>query len=69
MKRISGIACTAWLANLASANPASACILGILFCGGDGGSNAAPEFDGPAGVAAVALLVSAGLLLYNKLRR
>jgi hypothetical protein len=29
----------------------------------------APEIDGPAGVAAIALLVSAGIVAYNRLRR
>ena len=29
----------------------------------------APEIDGPAGVAAVALLVSAGVMAYHRLRR
>lgn len=28
-----------------------------------------PEIDGPAGVAAVALLVSAGILAYHRLRK
>lgn len=30
---------------------------------------AAPEIDGPGGVAAVALLVSAGLIAYNRFRK
>ncbi len=29
----------------------------------------APEIDGPAGVAAVALLVSAGIMAYNRYRK
>lgn len=29
----------------------------------------APEFDGPGGIAAIALLVSVGALLYSKARR
>ncbi len=29
----------------------------------------APEIDGPAGVAAVALLVSAGVMAYHRMRR
>ena len=70
MKRISALVSAGWLASLVSANPASACFL-IFFCGGDGGGggNSVPEFDGPAGVAAVALLVSVGLLLYNNARK
>jgi hypothetical protein len=67
MKQISVLASIAWLASLASAKPAAACLLGILFCGGDtGGGSSVPEFDGPAGVAALALLVSVGLLIYNR---
>lgn len=30
---------------------------------------AAPEFDGPAGTAALVLLISAGLLAYNRFRK
>jgi hypothetical protein len=30
--------------------------------------NAVPEIDGPAGIAAIALLVSVGCILYNKSR-
>ena len=30
---------------------------------------AAPEIDGPAGVSAVALLVTAGMLAYNRMTR
>ena len=29
----------------------------------------APEIDGPAGIAAIALLVSAGLIAYNRFRK
>lgn len=61
------------LVQLATANPASACILGILLCGGGdqggGGGTAAPEFDGPGAVAAASLLVSIGFLLYNRAAR
>lgn len=28
-----------------------------------------PEIDGPAGIAAIALLVSAGIVAYNRLRK
>jgi len=34
----------------------------------NGGGASAPEIDGPAGVAAIALLVSAGLIAYNRYR-
>lgn len=58
--------------SLMTANQASACILGLLLCGGGdgggGGTTAAPEFDGPGAVAAASLLVSAGLVLYNRVR-
>ena len=33
------------------------------------GSRSAPEIDGPGGVAAVALLVGAGLIAYNRYKR
>jgi hypothetical protein len=33
------------------------------------GSRSAPEIDGPAGVAAIALLVGAGLIAYNRYKR
>jgi hypothetical protein len=58
------------LISLMTANQASACILGILLCGGggDSGGTAAPEFDGPGAVAAASLLVSIGLVLYNRAR-
>lgn len=36
---------------------------------GGGAFGSAPEIDGPAGVAAIALLVSAGLIAYNRFRR
>ena len=35
---------------------------------GTGGSHAAPEIDGPGGVAAIALLVSVGIIAYNRYR-
>jgi hypothetical protein len=53
-------------------------ILGVLWtqeafavCIGSGCEPAphAPEFDGPAGVAAIALLVSLGAILYNKAKK
>lgn len=64
-------ATTALLISLMTANQASACILGILLCGGGdgGGGTAAPEFDGPGAVAAASLLASIGLVLYNRARR
>ena len=37
--------------------------------GHGGGGHAAPEIDGPAGVAAVALLVSAGIIAYNRYKK
>jgi hypothetical protein len=37
--------------------------------GGGGGPVAAPEIDGPAGVAAIALLVSAGIIAYNRYKK
>jgi hypothetical protein len=36
---------------------------------GGGAFGSAPEIDGPAGVAAIALLVSAGLIAYNRFRQ
>ena len=36
---------------------------------GHGNGHAAPEIDGPWGVAAVALLVCAGLIMYNRFRK
>jgi hypothetical protein len=39
------------------------------FGGGGGGAASAPEFDGPGGVAAIALLVSAGIIAYNRYRK
>ena len=36
--------------------------------GGSGGVSA-PEIDGPAGIAALVILVSAGLLAYNRFRK
>ncbi len=37
--------------------------------GGGGGGASAPEIDGPAGIAAIAVLVSAGLIAYNRYRK
>lgn len=34
--------------------------------GGGGPTTSAPEIDGPGGVAAIALLVGAGLIAYNR---
>jgi hypothetical protein len=34
-----------------------------------GGTASAPEIDGPAGVAAIALLVGAGLIAYNRYKK
>ena len=34
-----------------------------------GGYGSAPEIDGPAGIAAIALLVSVGLVAYNRYRK
>ena len=36
---------------------------------GNGGPVGAPEIDGPAGVAAIALLVGAGIIAYNRYRK
>jgi hypothetical protein len=36
--------------------------------GGPHGPHAAPEIDGPAGIAAIAVLVGAGLIAYNRYR-
>lgn len=53
----------------------------LLFCGGvaayahkhgghgHGGSFSAPEIDGPAGLAAMALIVSVGIVAYNRFIR
>jgi hypothetical protein len=35
----------------------------------DGGPSSAPEIDGPAGIAAIALLASAGIIAYNRYKR
>jgi hypothetical protein len=37
--------------------------------GGHSGGASAPEIDGPAGIAALAVLVSAGLIAYNRYRK
>lgn len=37
--------------------------------GGGHGGAAAPEIDGPGGVAAIALLVSAGFIAYNRYKK
>ena len=37
--------------------------------GRGGGGSSAPEIDGPAGVAAIALVVSAGLIAYNRYKK
>ncbi len=37
--------------------------------GGGNGAHGAPEIDGPAGIAAIAVLVSAGLIAYNRYRK
>jgi hypothetical protein len=37
--------------------------------GGGGGGSSAPEIDGPAGMAAIAVLVSAGLIAYNRYKK
>lgn len=42
---------------------------GSGFGGGRGGGSSAPEIDGPAGVAAIALLVSAGFIAYNRYKK
>ncbi len=34
-----------------------------------GGGASAPEIDGPAGLAAIAVLVGAGLIAYNRYRK
>ncbi len=34
-----------------------------------GGGHSAPEIDGPAGITAIALLVSAGLIAYNRFKK
>jgi hypothetical protein len=36
---------------------------------GGGGTASAPEIDGPGGVAAIALLVGAGLIAYNRYKK
>jgi hypothetical protein len=49
------------------------CIFGGIgtTCGaaGSSGGSAAPEFDGPAGIAAIALLASIIAVLYNRARK
>lgn len=37
--------------------------------GGSHGGFSAPEIDGPASITALALLVSVGLIAYNRMRR
>ncbi len=37
--------------------------------GGFGGGHSAPEIDGPGGITAIALLVSAGLIAYNRFKK
>lgn len=48
------------------------CHIMPFLCGGGGngggGGGAVPEIDGPGGVAALALLVSIGMVLYNRAR-
>ena len=39
------------------------------FGGGGGGGHSAPEIDGPAGVAAIALLVGAGFIAYSRYKK
>lgn len=36
---------------------------------GGGGSNPVPEFDGPAGIAAAALLISVAAVIYDKAKK
>jgi hypothetical protein len=36
---------------------------------GGGGGASAPEIDGPGGVAAIALLISAGFIAYNRYKK
>jgi len=63
-------ATTALILSLITVNQAFADLcLPLVGCigGGDGGT-ATPEFDGPGAVAAASLLVSVGLLLYNRAR-
>lgn len=52
---------------LAMGNPGGG---GRGFGGGGGNSvGSAPEFDGPGGIAAIALLVSVGLIAYHRFRK
>lgn len=48
------------------------CWFGVIGdCGGEGGSGptAAPEFDGPGAIAAIALLVSVVAIIYQRARK
>jgi hypothetical protein len=48
------------------------CWFGVIGdCGGDGGSGptAAPEFNGPGAIAALALLVSVVAIIYQRARK
>jgi hypothetical protein len=49
----------------------AACGFGGLICddGGGGGAVSAPELDGPAGIAAIALLVGLVAVIYHRVRR
>jgi len=61
---------TALFLTLIAVNEAMACnFLGIDCDSGDGGGAAAPEFDGPAGITAIALLAGIVALVYHKARR
>jgi len=66
-------AATAVFLSLINLNEAMAGCNGIagLICddGGGSGPSAVPELDGPAGIAAIALLVSVVAVVYYKVRR
>ncbi len=56
---------------LAGMQAHSAMALGGLIGNGNGsgGTGSAPEIDGPAGLAAIAVLMSVGLIAYNRFRK
>jgi hypothetical protein len=74
MRKIIKTGTAALLLTLVTANQSFAwCLFGGIgtTCGGDGGSGptAAPEFDGPGAIAAIALLVSVVAILYQRARK
>jgi hypothetical protein len=70
LRKIIKVSATALLMSLITAHQAFAlCLFGLGDCSGGGSEVAAvPEFDGPGGVAAIALLVGIVALLYNRMR-